>query len=190
MESLYVCHFSNGHIKVGRSIDAAARVAQHADRVACMGVELVEYAAFECVGPAAPREAMLISRCVDAADARFQNEWFEGLDYLDVHDWARQCAQEIIPDPTFGKPEQFGDRLKIARKAKGLTQAELAKGLRPDGGDLGKAAISHWEINRGSPNVKQIKAVCERLNVSADYLLGILHSDAANDSEHKTTARG
>ncbi len=34
MEYLYVCHFSNGHIKVGRSIDPRARIAAHADRVA------------------------------------------------------------------------------------------------------------------------------------------------------------
>jgi len=34
MSHLYVCHFSSGHIKVGRSIDPVARVAQHADRVA------------------------------------------------------------------------------------------------------------------------------------------------------------
>lgn len=42
MEYLYVCHFSNGHIKVGRSIDPRARIAAHADRVACMGVEFVD----------------------------------------------------------------------------------------------------------------------------------------------------
>ncbi len=30
MSHLYVCHFSSGHIKVGRSIDPVARVAQHA----------------------------------------------------------------------------------------------------------------------------------------------------------------
>jgi len=34
MEYLYVCHFSNGHIKVGRSIHPKSRIASHADRVA------------------------------------------------------------------------------------------------------------------------------------------------------------
>ena len=31
MEYLYVCHFSNGHIKVGRSIDPKSRIASHAN---------------------------------------------------------------------------------------------------------------------------------------------------------------
>lgn len=33
-EYLYVCHFSNGHIKVGRSVHPKSRIASHADRVA------------------------------------------------------------------------------------------------------------------------------------------------------------
>ncbi len=28
MQYLYVCHFSNGHIKVGRSIEPTARIAE------------------------------------------------------------------------------------------------------------------------------------------------------------------
>lgn len=83
-EYLYVCHFSNGHIKVGRSISPKSRIAQHADRVACIGVELVEHHIVECVGHSAPAEAALIERCAELASRRNKNEWFEGLEYTDV----------------------------------------------------------------------------------------------------------
>lgn len=92
MESLYVCLFSNGHIKVGRSIDPKSRMASHADRVACMGVELSDQFSIECAGAAGPSESELIERCAEAATRRFQSEWFAGLDFLDVCEWAKQCA--------------------------------------------------------------------------------------------------
>ena len=37
MSALYVCLFSNGHLKVGRSAYALARIAQHEERVSCLG---------------------------------------------------------------------------------------------------------------------------------------------------------
>ena len=40
MSFLYVCLFSNGHLKVGRSVNALARISQHEERVSCLGVEL------------------------------------------------------------------------------------------------------------------------------------------------------
>ncbi len=36
MISLYVCLFSNGHLKVGRSVNALARISQHEERVSCL----------------------------------------------------------------------------------------------------------------------------------------------------------
>jgi DNA-binding transcriptional regulator YdaS (Cro superfamily) len=89
---LYVCQFSNGHIKVGRSIDPQSRIAQHADRVSCMGVEMVEHFIAECVCPAYEREQALISQCADAASRRFKSEWFDGLDYPTVCEWATHAA--------------------------------------------------------------------------------------------------
>lgn len=92
MHYLYVCHFSNGHIKVGRSISPKSRIAAHEDRVACLGVELVEFHLAECIGHAAPAEVALIERCADVATKRNRSEWFVGLDYLDVCQWADDCA--------------------------------------------------------------------------------------------------
>lgn len=171
MESLYVCLFSNGHIKVGRSVDPKSRIAQHAERVSCMGIELRDHYTAECVGPASEREQALINRCAEHAEQRFHNEWFVGLQFWEVRDWARNAA-ELIFDPTT-RVNTFGARLRKARTASKLSQTELGKGMASDGGDLLKAAISSWETDRCSPNVQQLRLICERLGVSADSLLGI-----------------
>lgn len=91
-ESLYVCLFSNGHVKVGRSVDPMSRIAAHADRVACMGVGLEGSYSTPCAEPSAPRETMLIQRCTKAATDRFKSEWFAGLSYDEVCAWAAECA--------------------------------------------------------------------------------------------------
>lgn len=172
MEFLYVCLFSSGHIKVGRSIDPKSRIAAHADRVACAGIELSDSFVTECTGPAAPREAALIQRCAESASRRFQHEWFDGLEFVAVTQWAEQSARTMF-DPTTLDPNGFGRRLRAARAAAGLTQTQVGQGMGIDGEDLNKAAISNWETERNGPSVKQLRLLCERLNVSADHLLGI-----------------
>lgn len=77
------------------------------------------------------------------------------------------------------KESTFGARLAEARRNAGLTQAQLGEGLGPDGRDLQKATVSSWEVGASQPSASQIAKLCERLCVSADYLLGI----ASNDSE-------
>jgi DNA-binding transcriptional regulator YdaS (Cro superfamily) len=96
MESLYVCLFSNGQIKVGRSIDPQARMATHADRVACMGVEIADTFTVACAGAAAPCEAELIGLCAAYPGAtRYQDEWFSGLNFDEVCEWASVAAQRF-----------------------------------------------------------------------------------------------
>lgn len=68
--------------------------------------------------------------------------------------------------------ETFGSRLRVARELAGLTQEQLGVGMRPDGADLGKGAISAWETGRSVPDARQIAIIRERLGVSADHLLG------------------
>lgn len=123
MDSLYVCHFSNGHIKVGRSIDPTARIAAHADRVACAGIELVAHHIVACDKPAGMREAYLISLCTDAAAERFKNEWFSGLDYPTVCEWADAAALWTGTVPAQSTP--WRDIITELRLM-GLTQMELA----------------------------------------------------------------
>lgn len=141
MEYLYVCHFSNGHIKVGRSIDPRARIAAHADRVACMGVELVEHHIAECIGRSAPAEAALIERCAELSHKRNKSEWFEGLDYLDVCEQANACASntsnafgaEAHRHPVELACELIGSQAELARSLKVTppTVNQWIKGIRP-----------------------------------------------------------
>jgi DNA-binding transcriptional regulator YiaG len=122
MESLYVCQFSNGHIKVGRSIDPVSRIAAHADRVACMGVELVESHITRPLTDAARRESILIVLCTGSPGAtRFKSEWFAGLDYPTVCAWAEHCAVRELQ--TEASP------VRSIRQRLGLSQEELATEL-------------------------------------------------------------
>lgn len=65
----------------------------------------------------------------------------------------------------------FGSRLTEARKLKGLTQDGLGKGLGTDGKDASKAVVYGWEKDQHFPRVDQLVLICERLGVTADYLL-------------------
>lgn len=125
MESLYVCLFSNGHIKVGRSISPVARVAAHAERVGCMGVELVEHCILECADASAvAREDALIARCREACEKQFKDEWFSGLDYRSVVCWAEGCAKdEVKPKP---KGQSRWSELLTELRAFGMTQTQIA----------------------------------------------------------------
>lgn len=72
----------------------------------------------------------------------------------------------------------FGDRLRLAREARGLKQTELAKlaNLQP-------AAIGHFEKNRRKPSFANVRSLAKALNVSSDYLLG-----RTDDMKGATTA--
>lgn len=61
----------------------------------------------------------------------------------------------------------FGDQLTNARKAKGLTQEELAEQL-----NLSRQTVLRWEKNQVFPDISNLKAVAKLLDVSFDYLLG------------------
>ena len=71
------------------------------------------------------------------------------------------------------------NNIKNARKAKGLTQTELAKIVGVTQGNL-----SAWETDRWKPDMDSLKKLCEALNCSADYLLGqepLSHSGSINN---------
>jgi len=61
----------------------------------------------------------------------------------------------------------FGQRLQKIRKSKGLNQTELSKKLK-----LPQSSISHFEGNRRSPCLSNLKKLADALHVSADYLIG------------------
>ncbi|MGN1235233.1 MAG: helix-turn-helix domain-containing protein [Christensenellaceae bacterium] len=62
----------------------------------------------------------------------------------------------------------FGKRLKESRQAKGWTQAELAEKLSTTQSTIGK-----YEREELQPNIESIVRICQLLEVSADYLLGL-----------------
>lgn len=162
-EFLYVCHFSNGHIKVGRSISPKSRIAAHADRVACVGIELIEHHIVECVGRSAPAEYALIDRCAALATKQNKNEWFEGLAYLDACDAAIEFAAADFSEDYFAHDKT---PIAIACSAVG-SQAKLARilGIIP-------AAVFQWvKKTRPIPSDKcqAIELACEAV-VSCEQL--------------------
>lgn len=68
----------------------------------------------------------------------------------------------------------FKERLRAARKAKGLSGEALGKAISDRLGyeaPVSKATISHWEKGRYEPNIEQLACLCALLGVSADHLL-------------------
>jgi transcriptional regulator with XRE-family HTH domain len=62
---------------------------------------------------------------------------------------------------------EFGELLRTAREAKGLTQAELAQraGFQP-------SAIAHFEAGRRTPSLDNFRRLADALAVTLDFLLG------------------
>ena len=61
---------------------------------------------------------------------------------------------------------EFNEKLQELRKAKGLTQEELAEALY-----VSRTAVSKWESGRGYPNIDSLKAIAKLFAVTIDDLL-------------------
>lgn len=64
--------------------------------------------------------------------------------------------------------EDFGQRLRTARKAAGQKQEELGQVL-----GVGKAQISAIERGYTATSLERLSLICQLYNISADYLLGL-----------------
>jgi transcriptional regulator with XRE-family HTH domain len=73
----------------------------------------------------------------------------------------------------------FGKRLVAIRKARGITQVELAKALGTT-----QRTISYYENEAGLPTASLLASLARVLGVTTDELLGVKSSkvDQANDS--------
>lgn len=61
----------------------------------------------------------------------------------------------------------FGGRLRAARKAKGVTQKELAAQIGAK-----HNSVSNWENDQNRPDSGMLERICGALDVAADFLLG------------------
>ena len=60
----------------------------------------------------------------------------------------------------------FGEKLRDARQKAGLSQEQLSEKLH-----VSRSAVAKWETNKGLPDIENLKAASQLLNVSIDYLL-------------------
>lgn len=72
----------------------------------------------------------------------------------------------------------LGDKLKLLRTKKGMTQEALAEKL-----NVSRSAIAKWESNNGIPEISNLKQISQVLNVSLDELLD--NKICIGESEHK-----
>ena len=61
---------------------------------------------------------------------------------------------------------EFGEKLQLLRKNRGLTQEELAEALF-----VSRTAVSKWESGRGYPSIDSLKEIANYFSVSIDELL-------------------
>jgi transcriptional regulator with XRE-family HTH domain len=61
---------------------------------------------------------------------------------------------------------EVGARLQIARKAAGLTQAEVAKHF-----EVNKSTVAAWESGRGAPDIYVLRELIELYKAGTDALL-------------------
>lgn len=61
----------------------------------------------------------------------------------------------------------YGEKIKNLRKEKGLTQEQLADLI-----NIGRSALSLYEIEARQPDPETLKNIADTLNVSTDFLLG------------------
>lgn len=85
--------------------------------------------------------------------------------------FAPQKRLGVLP----GEPElELGQRLQHAREAKKLTQgqlAELTKRADKDGKGLSRTVVSLYELGTNRPGPREIRMLCEVLQVTPSYLI-------------------
>ena len=63
----------------------------------------------------------------------------------------------------------FSERLKEMRTKRELTQQQLADLI-----EVSRHTVINYEVGRRMPDLEILKNLCEKLNVSSDYLLGLI----------------
>ena len=77
----------------------------------------------------------------------------------------------------------ISDRIQSLRKARGITQEQLA-----DAVGVSRQAVSKWEAGQSGPDLERIVAMAEYFDVTTDYLLrGIEPAPTVQAREPVTT---
>lgn len=78
----------------------------------------------------------------------------------------------------------FGEKLQLLRRSRGLSQEQLAEVL-----EVSRQAISKWENNDSEPDLEKLRAICTYFGVTTDYLIWENAEDAPQGSaaSQKTT---
>ena len=79
------------------------------------------------------------------------------------------CAYAVQRDDKHKCKEAFPKRLAEVRRAKGLTQEELAELL-----GVTRTTVVYWESGRVYPRVNLLQEIVKTLEVSADWLTGVV----------------
>lgn len=79
---------------------------------------------------------------------------------------------------------EFGEKLQLLRKNKGITQEELAEKLF-----VSRTAVSKWESGRGYPNIDSLKEISKFFSVSIDDLLSVENVLFIAEKENKDNIR-
>lgn len=62
----------------------------------------------------------------------------------------------------------LGNRIQELRKARNMSQVDLAKEL-----NVTKQSVSNWENSNIQPSIDMLVRLAEHFNVSTDYMLGL-----------------
>ena len=78
--------------------------------------------------------------------------------------------------------DNFSDRLKMLRKIKGVTQAQVIAAL-----NIGRTTYTDIEQGNTQPTIKTLCLLADYFDVSTDYLLGRLDEPSTEQTNHATT---
>jgi Predicted transcriptional regulators len=70
--------------------------------------------------------------------------------------------------------QQLGDRIKLLRKQKGLSQTDLAKQV-----GISYAQVGRYETKGAQPSAEVLKKIADALDVSPDFLINGSSDDKA-----------
>ena len=79
---------------------------------------------------------------------------------------------------------EFNEKLQELRKARGLTQKELAEALF-----VSRTAISKWESGRGYPSIDSLKQIANYFSISIDELLSGERLITIAENENRTNLK-